>query len=46
MARIPEIVDRLVKWQEWYFSSMSCGIKSPSLHVRVVSFHNSYCHTS
>lgn len=35
MARIPEIVDRLVKWQEWYFSSMSCGIKSPSLHVRV-----------
>ena len=35
MARIPEIVDRLVKWQEWYFSSMSCGVKSPSLHVRV-----------
>lgn len=35
MARIPEIVDRLVKWQEWYFSSMSCGIKSPSLHVRL-----------
>lgn len=35
MARIPEIVDRLIKWQEWYFSSMSCGVKSPSLHVRV-----------
>ena len=35
MARIPEIVDRLVKWQEWHFSSMSCGVKSPSLHVRV-----------
>lgn len=35
MTRIPEIVDRLIKWQEWYFSSMSCGVKSPSLHVRV-----------
>ena len=35
MARIQEVVERLARWQEWYFSSLSFGVKSPSLCVRV-----------
>lgn len=35
MARIPEIVARLTRWQEWYFSSQAAGVKSPQLRIKV-----------
>ena len=35
MARIPEIVDRLNRWQSWYFTSQAAGVKSPKIGVRI-----------
>lgn len=31
MARIAEIHKRLIRWQEWYFTSQACGIRSPRM---------------
>lgn len=35
MARIPEIVERLNRWQSWYFTSQAGGVKSPRMGVRI-----------
>lgn len=35
MARIPEIVERLNRWQSWYFTSQAAGVKSPRIGVRI-----------
>ena len=35
MARIPEIVDRLNRWQSWYFTSQAAGVKSPRIGIRI-----------
>lgn len=35
MARIPEIVERLNRWQSWYFTSQAAGVKSPRMGIRI-----------
>lgn len=35
MARIAEIHERLLRWQEWYFTSAACGLKSPAIDSKV-----------
>lgn len=35
MARIAEIHERLLRWQEWYFTSQYMGVKSPAMQERV-----------
>lgn len=35
MARIAEIHERLLRWQEWYFTSSARGLKSPIMDSKV-----------
>lgn len=35
MARIAEIHERLLRWQEWFFTCQYIGVKSPAMQEKV-----------